>query len=140
MEEANLEAGGVIEVVEMAKGSKMMDAIVTIVGSLDMYMLIVTRNRMTLTMGSCNYASSSKSNEDNERLFVVQHVINSVSKDDIAHLIAHVENVPLSLQDIKVKYLADVFHVPRITKNLISIGQMVEHGLQVRFNPDGCFF
>ena len=35
VEEASLEVGGVIEVVVMAKGSKMMDAIVTIVGSLN---------------------------------------------------------------------------------------------------------
>ena len=128
-----------------------------------------------------NYASSSKNNEDSERLFVMQHVINSVSDDvvkcgndvwyvdsgasnhmtshgewfkdmhdpeqpgfvetgdDTAHPIAHVGNVPLSMQDGKVKYLADVLHVPRITKNLVSVGQMVEQGLQVRFNPDGCF-
>ena len=32
-----------------------------------------------------------------------------------------------------------VLHVPKITKNLVSIGQMVEPGLQVRFNLDGCF-
>ena len=34
VEEASLEARGVIEVVEMAKGNKMMDTVVTIVGSL----------------------------------------------------------------------------------------------------------
>ena len=57
VEEASLEARGVIEVVEMAKGSKMMDTVVTIMGSLDMYRLIVTRNRMTLRMGSCSKAT-----------------------------------------------------------------------------------
>ena len=35
-----------------------------------------------------------------------------------------------------MKYLADVLHVPNITKNLVSVGQMVEQGLQVRFNAD----
>ncbi len=35
--------------------------------------------------------------------------------------------------------LADVLHVPKIKKNLVSIGQMVEQGLQVRFKLDGCF-
>lgn len=40
----------------------------------------------------------------------------------------------LEMQDGKVKYLADVLHVPQITKNLVSVGQMVEQGLQVRFN------
>ena len=51
--------------------------------------------------------------------------------DDNAHPITHTENIPLTLQDGNVKYLADVLHVPNITKNLVSIGQMVEHGLQV---------
>ena len=48
-------------------------------------------------------------------------------------------NVPLSMQDGMVKYLADVLHVPQITKNLVSLCQMIEQGLQVRFNPDGLF-
>ena len=113
-----------------------------------------------------NYASTSRNNEDNERLFVMQHVLNSVSAanvskcrddvwyvdssasthmtshaewfkvlrshekpeigDDTAHPIKHVGNVPLSMNDGKVKYLADVLHVPKITKNLVSIGKMVE--------------
>ena len=42
--------------------------------------------------------------------------------DDTAHPIAHSGNVPLSLQDGNVKYLADVLHVPNITKNLVSVG------------------
>ncbi|MCO5570801.1 hypothetical protein L7F22_024529 [Adiantum nelumboides] len=49
--------------------------------------------------------------------------------DDTTHPIAHTGNVPLSLQDGNVKYLADVLHVSNITKNLVSIGQMVEQGL-----------
>ena len=59
--------------------------------------------------------------------------------DDTAHPIAHIGKVPLNMQDGKVKYLADVLHVPNITKNLVSVGQMIEQGLQVRFNPNGCF-
>ena len=43
------------------------------------------------------------------------------------------------MNDVKVNYLADVLHVPKITKNLVFVGQMVEQGLQVRFNRDGCF-
>ncbi|MCO5602687.1 hypothetical protein L7F22_056823 [Adiantum nelumboides] len=42
-------------------------------------------------------------------------------------------------KDGNVKYLADVLHVPNITKNLVSVGQMVEQGLQVRFNADGLY-
>ena len=55
------------------------------------------------------------------------------------HPIEHVGNVPLSMEDGKEKYMADVLHVPTITKNLVSVGQMVEQGLQVRFNEHGCF-
>jgi len=39
----------------------------------------------------------------------------------------------------KQKYLKDVLHVLTMTKKLVSIGQMVEQGLQVTFNPNGCF-
>ena len=35
--------------------------------------------------------------------------------------------------------MSDVLHVPTITKNLVSVGQMVEQGLQVRFNEHGYF-
>jgi len=59
--------------------------------------------------------------------------------DDTSHPIAHIGNVPLAMQDGKIKYLSDVLHVPNITKNLVSIGQMIEQGLQVWFNPDGCY-
>jgi hypothetical protein len=41
------------------------------------------------------------------------------------------------MQDGKMKYLSDVFHVPNITKNLVSVGQMIEQGLQVQSNLDG---
>ena len=59
--------------------------------------------------------------------------------NDTTHPIVHVEDVPLSMQDGKVKCLTNGLHVPDITKNLVSIGQMVEQGLEVRFNIDGCF-
>ncbi len=59
--------------------------------------------------------------------------------DDTTHPIVHIGNVPLAMQDGKIKYLSNVLLVPNITKNLASIGQMIEHGLQVRFNPDGCY-
>ena len=45
----------------------------------------------------------------------------------------------MALHDGKTKSLSDVLHVPSITKNLVSVGQMVEQGLQVRFNAKGCF-
>jgi hypothetical protein len=43
------------------------------------------------------------------------------------------------MQDGQTKYLKDVLHVPTITKKLVSVGQMVEQGLQVTFNLNGCF-
>jgi hypothetical protein len=49
--------------------------------------------------------------------------------DDTAHPIAHIGNVPLAMQDGKIKYLSDVLHVPNITKNLVSVGQMIKQGL-----------
>jgi hypothetical protein len=59
--------------------------------------------------------------------------------NDTTHPIAHIGNVPLTMQDGKIKYLSDVLHVPNITKNLVSVGQMIKQGLQVWFNPDGCY-
>ena len=38
-----------------------------------------------------------------------------------------------------MKYFVDVLHVPKITKILVSVGQMVEQGLQVKFTPSGFF-
>ena len=59
--------------------------------------------------------------------------------DNTSHPITHVGKVPLCMENGNVRYLADVLHVPKITKNLVSIGQMVEQGLQVLFNVDGYF-
>jgi hypothetical protein len=55
--------------------------------------------------------------------------------DDTTHPITLIGKVPLSMQDGQTKYLKDVFYVPTITKNLFSVGQMVEQGLHVTFNP-----
>ncbi len=49
--------------------------------------------------------------------------------DDTTHPITQIGKVLLSMQDGQTKYLKNVFHVPTITKNLVSIGQMVEEGL-----------
>ena len=59
--------------------------------------------------------------------------------DDTVHQIQHVGNVPLATHDGQFKHMADVLHVPTITKNLVSVGQMVEQGLQVKFNEHGCY-
>ena len=39
----------------------------------------------------------------------------------------------------KAKSLYEVLHVPTFRKNLISVGQMVEMGYQVKFNHKECF-
>jgi hypothetical protein len=61
------------------------------------------------------------------------------TSDDTTHPITQIGKVPLSMQDGQTKYLKDVLHIPTITKKLVSVGQMVEQGLQVTFNPNGCF-
>jgi hypothetical protein len=43
------------------------------------------------------------------------------------------------MQDGQTKYLKDVFYVSTITKNLVSVGQMVEQSLEVTFNSNGYF-
>ena len=58
--------------------------------------------------------------------------------DDSTHMIEHIGDVALSNHDNK-GYMKDVMHVPTITKNLVSVGQFVEQGMQVRFNQEGCF-
>jgi hypothetical protein len=61
------------------------------------------------------------------------------TSDDTTHPITQIGKVPLSMQDGQTKYLKDVLHVPTITKKLVFVTQMVEQGLQVTFNPNGCF-
>lgn len=47
-------------------------------------------------------------------------------------------NVLVQLTIGDVKALDEVLYVPNITKNLISVGQMVERNFQVCFNTHGC--
>ena len=46
--------------------------------------------------------------------------------------------VPLNHVGQKGK-LMNVLHVPTITKNLVSVGEIVDQGIQVRFTHLGCF-
>ncbi len=46
--------------------------------------------------------------------------------DNTTHPITQIGKVPLSMQNGQTKYLKYVLHFPTITKNLVSIGQMVE--------------
>ena len=39
----------------------------------------------------------------------------------------------------KKTYLKNDMHVQTITKNLVSVGQIVDQGMQVRFHNEGCF-
>lgn len=50
--------------------------------------------------------------------------------ENTTHPITHIGEVPLSMQDGKMKYLADVLHVPNITKNLVSVGKMIEQMIE----------
>ena len=58
--------------------------------------------------------------------------------DDTTHSIWHINNVPFGKEGNQT-YIKNVLHVPTITKNLVSVGQIVEQGRQVRFNQGGCF-
>ena len=58
--------------------------------------------------------------------------------DDTPHPIANVGEVPLSHVGQKGKLL-NVLHVPTITKNLVSVGQIIDQGMEVRFTHLGCF-
>ena len=58
--------------------------------------------------------------------------------DDTAHTIEHVGKAPLNHVRQKGK-LTNVVHVPTITKNLVSVGQIVDQGMEVWFTHLGCF-
>ena len=58
--------------------------------------------------------------------------------DDTPHPIENVGEVPLSHVRQNGK-LMNVLHVPTITKNLVSVGQIVDQGMQVWFTHLGCF-
>ena len=55
--------------------------------------------------------------------------------DNTTHTIEHVGDIPLWEERGKTKYTLNVMHVP----NLISVGQIVEQGMQVKFKKSGCF-
>ena len=56
--------------------------------------------------------------------------------DDTPHTIEHVGEVPLRHVGQKGK-LMNMLHILTITKNLVSLGQIVDHGMQVRFTHLG---
>ena len=58
--------------------------------------------------------------------------------DDTTHPIQHINNVPFGKEG-KQTYIKNVLHVPTITKNLVSVGQKAEQGMQVRFDQGSCF-
>ena len=60
------------------------------------------------------------------------------TRHDTPHLIECVREVPLSHVKQKGK-LMNVLHIPTITKNLVSVRQIVDQGLQVRFTHLMCF-
>ena len=57
---------------------------------------------------------------------------------DTLHTIEHIGEVPLSHVGQKGK-LMNVLHIPTITKNLVSIRQIVDQGMQVRFTHLWCY-
>ena len=59
------------------------------------------------------------------------------TRDHIIHPIQDIENVQFG-EEGNQSYIKKCLHVPTITKNLVSVGQIVEQGMQVRFNDGGC--
>ena len=49
-----------------------------------------------------------------------------------------VSNVPFR-EEGNQTYIKNVLHVPTITKNPVSIGEIVDQGMQLHFNDGGCF-
>ena len=58
--------------------------------------------------------------------------------DDTTHPIRHIDNVPFGKEGEQTCRI-NVLHVPTITKHLVSVGQIMEQGMQVRVNNEGCF-
>jgi hypothetical protein len=57
--------------------------------------------------------------------------------DNTTHQIEHVGDIPLWEAKGKTKYMFNVMHVPNLAKNLISVGQIMEQGMQVKFKQSG---
>ena len=52
--------------------------------------------------------------------------------------IQRIDNVPFG-EEGNQTYIKNVLHIPTITKNLVSVGQIVEQVMQVCFNDGGWF-
>jgi hypothetical protein len=68
-----------------------------------------------------NYTSTN--NENNEQLFVMFHMANSITRN--ASNINNVWYVDSKTSNQMWKIIQGIFHVPTVTKNLILIGQIV---------------
>ncbi|MCO5603674.1 hypothetical protein L7F22_057825 [Adiantum nelumboides] len=59
--------------------------------------------------------------------------------DDSHHAIQGKGTITIQMSQGEEKDLSNVLLVPGITKNLISVDQIVEKGYEVKFNKDGCY-
>ncbi|MCO5606454.1 hypothetical protein L7F22_060642 [Adiantum nelumboides] len=59
--------------------------------------------------------------------------------DDSHHAIQGKGMITIQMSQGEEKDLSNVLLVSGITKNLISVGQIVEKGYEVKFNKDGCY-
>ncbi|MCO5579388.1 hypothetical protein L7F22_033243 [Adiantum nelumboides] len=59
--------------------------------------------------------------------------------DDSHHAIQEKGTITIQMSQGEEKDVSNVLLVPSITKNLISVGQIVEKGYEVKFNKDGCY-
>ena len=47
--------------------------------------------------------------------------------------------VPILTKQNQNKYIPDVYYVPQLKHNLISVGQLMEHGYDVLFRKNTCY-
>ncbi|MCO5567224.1 hypothetical protein L7F22_020913 [Adiantum nelumboides] len=62
-----------------------------------------------------------------------------LTRDDSHHAIQGKGTITIQMSQGEEKDLFNVLLVLGITKNLISVGQIVEKGYKVKFNKDGCY-
>ena len=94
----------------------------------------------TPKLNEVSYVDSGASNHmtNNEEWFShLRSGSNQVllTRDDTSHGIEHLRDVPLSHIGLR-EIMRNVLHVSVITKNLVSVGQIVD---QVRLTHHGCF-
>jgi hypothetical protein len=91
---------------------------------------VISANDKTWLMDSA--ASNHMTNNENELCNVQKYMGNQ-------HIqVANGDNLPISsIGDLDLNF-KDIFVSPKLSANLLSVGQMVENNCEIRFNHNGC--